>query len=74
MVIAATVRIPSDRRLEFNELHRRWWSDVHKRDPDVSSAVLEGPARLDGWTTVKIDARFLVELKARGFPHKEIQA
>ena len=73
MAFAARVRIPGDRRLEFNELHRRWWSQAHKHDPDVSSVTLEGPASLDGTETIKVDARFLPELKAYGFPFEEIQ-
>jgi hypothetical protein len=72
MPIAATIRIPADRKLEFYEMHRQWWSRASKRNPDVSSATIEGPASTDGWETIKVDARFLPELRTYGFPYEEI--
>jgi hypothetical protein len=72
MAIAARIRIPAERKLEFYELHRLWWSQASKQNPDVSSATVEGPASFDGWETIKVDARLLGELRAKGFPFKEI--
>ena len=73
MVEAATIRIPKNCSSEFNELHRRWWSRADKQGLEVSSALIKGPESLDEWDTVRIDAQFLPELKASGFPYEAIQ-